>query len=376
MTRGDGASGPKGRGGRRDGSPKARTEAAERGARHIPVLLSEVVQSLAPKAGDLIIDGTFGAGGYSRAILDAAPCRVLAFDRDITAVRAAAGMCDEFQNRLRIINKPFSQLEAFARVEETPDGAPLIEGPFVDGVVLDIGVSSMQLDQAERGFSFQHDGPLDMRMSAAVDPLTGGPAETVASAADFLNHADEEDIANVIYTFGEEHKSRAIARAIVRARADAPLTRTGQLADVVLRVFHGRKVDGRHPATRTFQALRIYINDELGELARALVAAERVLKPGGRLVVVTFHSLEDRIVKKFFTTRSGKESKGSRHLPEVLIKSSAPSFQIVNSRPLTPSQGELDLNPRARSARLRSAVRTDAAPWSGDAADLDVPTPD
>jgi 16S rRNA (cytosine1402-N4)-methyltransferase len=344
--------------------------------RHIPVLLSEIVESLALQNNYLIIDGTFGAGGYSRAILDAANCRVLAFDRDITAVRAAAEICQHYPNRLTIINQPFSRMEEFARIEETPNGAPLIEDPFVDGVVLDIGVSSMQLDQAERGFSFQTDGPLDMRMSAAIDPLTGEATETGDSAADFINTADEETIANVIYTYGEERRSRAIARAIVKARTEKPFTRTLELADLVLRVFHGRKEDGRHPATRTFQALRIYINDELGELAKALAAAERILKPGGRLVIVTFHSLEDRIVKKFFSGRSGKESRGSRHLPEQSIKSQQPSFQIFNARPLTPSKGELDVNPRARSARLRCAIRTEAPAWPLDLQDLAVPLPD
>lgn len=346
-------------------------------APHIPVLLSEVVESLAPKTGNLIIDATFGAGGYSRAILEAADCRVLAFDRDVTAVRAAAAMSAEFANRLRVINRAFGDMEQIARIEETPHDAPLIEGPFVDGVVLDIGVSSMQLDQAERGFSFMHDGPLDMRMSATTDPLTGETADTGhgESAADFLNSADEEAIANVIFTYGEERKSRAIARAIVKARTEKPLTRTLELADLVLRVFHGRKVDGRHPATRTFQALRIYVNDELGELAAALSAAENILKPGGRLVVVTFHSLEDRIVKRFLSERSGKEQRGSRHMPEQSIKSLSPSFRIVNSRPLTPSKGELDLNPRARSARLRSSIRTDAASWPLNLETIEVPQP-
>jgi 16S rRNA (cytosine1402-N4)-methyltransferase len=190
------------------------------------------------------------------------------------------------------------------------------------------------------------------------------------TAADFLNTAEEEKIANVIYAFGEERRSRAIARAIVRRRTEAPFSRTSELAETVSRVFHGRKIDGRHPATRTFQALRIFINDELGELASALSAAERILKPGGRLVVVSFHSLEDRIVKKFIAERSGKMASRSRHLPPDSIKSAAPSFRIVNSRPLTPSKGELDVNPRARSARLRAAVRTEADPWPLDLATL------
>ena len=360
---------------RAGGTGAARRGTETPGARHLPVLLSEVIESLAPQSGELFIDGTFGAGGYTRAILETANCRVLAFDRDITAVRAATGLCSEFPNRLTVINKPFSRMEEFARIEETFNGTPLMAGPFVDGVVLDIGVSSMQLDQAERGFSFMNDGPLDMRMSAAVDPLDNSPVAAGESAADFVNTADEEAIASVIYTYGEEHKSRSIARAIVRARTSKPFTRTLELADAVGRVFHGRKIDGRHPATRTFQALRIYINDELGELAEALAAAERILKPGGRLAVVTFHSLEDRIVKRFFTARMGKESRGSRHMPEQSIKSQQPSFRIVNSRPLTPSKGELDLNPRARSARLRSGIRTDAPAWPLDLDDLEVPRP-
>jgi len=328
--------------------------------RHIPVLLREVVAHLAPQDGELIIDGTFGAGGYTRAILDQAPCRVIAFDRDDTAIAAAAAMCASYGPRLSLIHAPFSELEPLAR-----QVAGAADGAFADGVVLDIGVSSMQLDTAERGFSFMHDGPLDMRMSAEG-----------LCAADFINSADEEAIANVIYTLGEERRSRAIARAIVKARAETPFTRTRQLADVVGRVFHGRKVDGRHPATRTFQALRIYVNDELGELAKALAAAERVLKPGGRLVVVTFHSLEDRIVKRFLTARAGKEPSVSRHLPVQSLKFIQPSFRIVNSRPLTPSQGELDLNPRARSARLRAAVRTDGVAWPLDLDAIEVPQPE
>lgn len=325
---------------------------------HIPVLLSEVLESLQPQVGELIIDGTFGAGGYSRAILQAASCRVLAFDRDPRAHSAAQPMLAEFKDRLTLVQSPFSDMQQAAA---DVFGA----GRIVDGVVLDIGVSSMQLDEAVRGFSFMHDGPLDMRMSA--DGF---------SAADFLNTADEEAIANVIYTYGEEHKSRSIARAIVKARTETPFTRTRELADVVSRVFHGRKVDGRHPATRTFQALRIHVNDELGELARGLAAAETILKPGGRLTIVTFHSLEDRIVKRFFSIRSGKEAGTSRYLPQQSIKSAQPSFRIVNSRPLTPSKGELDLNPRSRSARLRSGIRTEAPAWPLDLEAIEVPLPE
>lgn len=335
-------------------------------ARHIPVLLSEVLESLAPKAGERYIDATFGAGGYSRAILEAANCSVLALDRDPRAIRDAAPLVAEFQGRLTLVEAPFSQMEDIAgdhlAAMETSRQRPAFAAP--DGIVLDIGVSSMQLDEAERGFSFQHDGPLDMRMSASG-----------ITAADFINTAEESEIADVIYTYGEEHKSRTIARAIVRARSERPFSRTRELADVVLKVFHGRKVDGRHPATRTFQALRIHVNDELGELAAALSAAERLLKPGGRLVVVTFHSLEDRIVKRFFALRAGKESGVSRHLPEKTVKSEASSFRILNSRPLTPSKGELDLNPRSRSARLRAAIRTDSLPWPPDKANIALPLP-
>jgi 16S rRNA (cytosine1402-N4)-methyltransferase len=345
-------------------------------ARHIPVLLSEVLESLAPRDGDFIIDGTFGAGGYSRAILESAACRVLAFDRDITAIRAGASIAEAFAGRLYLVNEPFSRMEDVARRDAAAIDVTEGGGAFVDAIVLDIGVSSMQLDAAERGFSFQSDGPLDMRMAAPDDSATSKTASESVSAADFLNAASEQAIANVIYTYGEERRSRAIARAIVKAREKMPLSRTGELAEIVARVFHGRKVDGRHPATRTFQALRIYVNDELGELAKALHAAERILKPGGRLVVVTFHSLEDRIVKKFFTMRSGRESKVSRHLPEQYIKFAAPSFRILNSRPLTPSKGECEVNPRARSARLRAGVRTEGPPQPLDFDELAVPQPD
>jgi 16S rRNA (cytosine1402-N4)-methyltransferase len=311
--------------------------------RHIPVLLSEVLTALRPQDGETYIDATFGAGGYTRAILEAADCRLVAFDRDPDAVAAGQSMVESFAPRLTLVHEPFGNLESAA-------AARGIVG--VDGIVFDLGVSSMQLDEAERGFSFQSDGPLDMRMSRA------GP-----SAADVVNTYADEDLANLIYELGDERRSRAIARAIVARRKVAPFTRTRELAELVSKVFHGRKDDGRHPATRTFQALRIHVNDELGELEHGLAAAERLLKPGGRLVVVTFHSLEDRIVKRFLQARSGKEAHGSRHLPQEIAPVLAPSFRIVNSRPLTPSKGEVDVNPRARSARLRSAERTEAPAW-------------
>jgi 16S rRNA (cytosine1402-N4)-methyltransferase len=323
-------------------------------ARHIPVLLSEVIASLRPVDGAIYIDGTFGAGGYTRAILEAADCSVLALDRDPRAILGAKALKDEFGDRLTLFESRFSELDLVAREQ---DVAP------VDGVVLDIGVSSMQLDEADRGFSFQSDGPLDMRMSSSGQ-----------SAADVVNETDEEDLARILYILGEERRSRAIARGIIKARAVAPITTTRALAELVSRAVGGRRGDDRHPATQTFQALRIYVNDELGELARGLAAAERCLKPGGRLVVVTFHSLEDRIVKRFFNERAGKEARGSRHLPEQSVKFEAPSFEIVNSRPLTPSKGELEVNPRARSARLRAALRTDAPSWPLDEDELGVPS--
>ena len=323
-------------------------------ARHIPVLLSEVIESLHPRDGEVFIDATFGAGGYTRALLKAADCRVIAIDRDPSAIAAAQALCAEFPGRLTISEAPFSELDAIAEEQGFPR---------VDGVVLDIGVSSMQLDEPQRGFSFQTDGPLDMRMSLK------GP-----TAADIVNETDEETLARILYLLGEERRSRAIARAIVKTRAEEPLHEARALADLVARVLGGRKEDGRHPATRTFQALRIYVNDELGELANGLSAAERCLKPGGRLVAVTFHSLEDRIVKRFLALRSGKEVRVSRYLPELSVKSRAASFRIVNPRPLTPSKGELEVNPRARSARARAAVRTDAPPWPLDEAELGLPS--
>ncbi len=298
-------------------------------AAHVPVLLDEVIAALAPLAGEVHVDGTYGAGGYSRALL-AAGARVIAFDRDPDAVSAA-----EPEAQLTLIEDCFS---AMASHIDTP----------VSGVTLDIGVSSMQLDQAARGFSFQTDGPLDMRM-----------AQEGMTAADFLNTADEEDIANIIYRYGDEPKSRRVARAIVAAR---PITRTSELAHIVRRACGYKPHDKKDPATRTFQALRIHINRELEELEDGLAAAEQVLKPGGRLAVVTFHSLEDRIVKTFLRDRSGGAPSGSRHLPQTADES-RPTFARL-SKPIRPSEAELARNPRARSATLRAATRTECPPAS------------
>ena len=321
--------------------------------RHIPVLLAEVLENLTPEAGGIFVDGTFGAGGYTRAILQAADCKVIALDRDPTAIEEGAGLADQFAARLRLIQARFGDLGRLG-LDRFDPGA---DSAGVDGVVLDIGVSSMQLDSPERGFSFQADGPLDMRMSANADARP--------SAADLLRDLSEARLADVIYRYGEERRSRAIASAIVRARANRPLTRTLQLAELCVRVYGRRPKDGLHPATRTFQALRIAVNDELGELARGLSAAEHILKPGGRLVVVTFHSLEDRIVKRFFSARSGRSRGGSRHLPE-LMQFEPPSFRNVNHRPLTPGNHEIAANPRARSAKLRAGIRTEAQAWQQD----------
>ena len=313
-----------------------------RGAdRHVPVLLSEVLEGLAVSTDGRYIDATFGAGGYSRAIL-AAGGRVLALDRDPTAIEAGRDLEREAEGRLVLVEARFSELDRIAG-----------EKGFVpaDGVVLDIGVSSMQLDTPGRGFSFQRDGPLDMRMSAT------GPA-----AADVVNGAGEAELADILFELGEERRSRAIARAIVKARGEAPITTTLQLAEIVTRVLGPPRKDAVHPATRTFQALRIHVNDELGELSRALAAAERVLKPCGRLVVVSFHSLEDRIVKQFLVRRSGRAPAASRHLPRQAAAEAAPSFRLLNHRPIASSDDEIAANPRARSARLRAAERTEAPP--------------
>jgi 16S rRNA (cytosine1402-N4)-methyltransferase len=313
--------------------------------RHVPVLLSQMLLALAPEDGRCYIDGTFGAGGYSQAILSAAPgARVLAIDRDPRALAAGRGLADRHLGRLQLIEGRFGDLEQLARAAGF---AP------ADGVVLDIGVSSMQIDDPQRGFSFQGDGPLDMRMSAS------GP-----TAADVLNTAEEAHLADILFHLGEERSARGIARAIVARRQQQPFARTSELAQLAARVLGREKIAGRHAATRTFQALRIYVNDELYELARALSAAERVLAPGGRLVVVTFHSLEDRLVKHFLKERASPEEQVSRHLPAPDSTRPAPSFRFVNHRPVSPTDTEVAANPRARSAKLRAAVRTDAAAWS------------
>jgi 16S rRNA (cytosine1402-N4)-methyltransferase len=312
-------------------------------APHIPVLGRPALDFLDVKDGGVYIDATFGAGGYSRAILAAANCKVIAIDRDQSAIAIGRALANE---RLTLVEDRFSNLEQVAR------GAG-VDG--VDGVVLDVGVSSMQLDTAARGFSFRLDGPLDMRMGAS------GP-----SAADIVAAAGERDLANIIFLLGEERHSRGIARAIVKARCSAPITTTAALVDIVGSVVRSHRGD-IHPATRTFQALRIFVNDELGELVEALAASERVLKPGGRLVVVSFHSLEDRIVKSILAARA-KTSAGSRHAPEV--KYAAPSFRILTKRPVVADDAEVAHNPRARSAKLRAAERTDAPAQSGELSDL------
>ncbi|OQW72577.1 MAG: 16S rRNA (cytosine(1402)-N(4))-methyltransferase [Proteobacteria bacterium ST_bin14] len=306
-------------------------------APHVPVLLHEVIDALAIAPGEVHVDATFGAGGYTRAML-AGGAQVIAFDRDPDAIAGGAPLVDQSTGALRLIHAVFSAIEAEL---EQREAVP------VDGVVMDIGVSSMQLDQPARGFSFQSEGPLDMRMS-----------QSGTSAAEFLNEADEAEIADVLHEFGEEPRARRVARAIVAAR---PLTTTLELATVVRRALGYRPHDKKDPSTRTFQAIRIHLNRELDELADGLAAAERVLKPGGRLAVVTFHSLEDRLVKRFFRERSGGLPGGSRHLPQVAAKA-APSFETIG-RAVRAGDDEIARNPRARSATLRVAQRTSAAPW-------------
>ncbi len=307
-------------------------------APHVPVLVDAVIAALAIQSGETLVDGTFGAGGYTRAMLGVGAGRVIAFDRDPDAIEQGRSLVPD--PRLTLVNERFSQMDRV--LAERGIG-------HVDAIALDIGVSSMQLDRADRGFSFQADGPLDMRMS-----------KSGLTAAEFLNSADEAEIARVLRDFGEEPRARAIARAIVAAR---PVERTAELAAIVRRAAGFRPGQKSDPATRTFQAIRIHLNAELDELEQGLEAAERALKPGGRLAVVTFHSLEDRIVKRFFRERSGGTPAGSRHRPELSDKRE-PTFERI-AKPVSPTERELAANPRARSARLRSAVRTSAKPWKG-----------
>ncbi|HEX8241152.1 MAG TPA: 16S rRNA (cytosine(1402)-N(4))-methyltransferase RsmH [Allosphingosinicella sp.] len=309
-------------------------------APHVPVLLDEVIAALAVAPGETHVDGTFGAGGYTRAILEKGAARVYAFDRDPDAIQEGEALAASSGGRLTLVPERFSRMRQALAARNVA---------CVDGVTLDIGVSSMQLDRAERGFSFQSDGPLDMRMG-----------RDGTSAADFLNHAAEEEIADVIYRYGEEPRSRRIARAIVAAR---PIQRTGQLAEIVRKALGWHNGMKKDPATRTFQAIRIHLNEELQELEGGLEAAEQVLAPGGRLAVVTFHSLEDRMVKRFLKERSGDIPSGSRHLPVPSANRPDSTFEAV-ARPVKARESEIKANPRARSATLRVARRTSASAWT------------
>lgn len=318
-------------------------------APHVPVLLAEVLDGLKPRDGAVYVDGTFGAGGYTRAILKAADCTVIGIDRDPEAQARAEALKQDFPGRFTLIQGRFGDMADLLPANGFPDP--------VDGVALDIGVSSMQIDEAERGFSFAKDGPLDMRMEKAG-----------RSAADIVNEADEAELADIIHFYGEERYARRVARAIVEARTEKPFERTLELAEVVRRVVRKGK-DQIDPATRTFQGLRIAVNDELGELERGLAGAERILAPGGRLAVVTFHSLEDRVVKRFIRERSGRTGGVSRHAPmDIGATGPAPTFLDVSRKAVGPSEAESRANPRARSAKLRVAERTDAPARTGDEA--------
>ncbi len=319
------------------------TDPAASAPAHIPVLLAEVVAALTPGPGQTMLDATFGAGGYSRALLDAG-ARVIALDRDPSAARFAAPLIET--GRFELVEARFSQLASV-----------LAERALVpcDGIVFDIGVSSMQLDEADRGFSFMRDGPLDMRM--------GGDGPT---AADIVNFTEASALSRMFWVYGEERAARRITAFLVRRRAETPFTTTLDLAETVERAVGGRKGAPTHPATKVFQALRIVVNEELAELEAGLEAAEAVLRPGGRLAVVTFHSLEDRIVKAFFTERAGRLPGGSRHLPPVQ-QAKAPTFELVFNGARTPSDAELSVNPRSRSAKLRAGIRTAAPAWGAAA---------
>ncbi|HEX9462089.1 MAG TPA: 16S rRNA (cytosine(1402)-N(4))-methyltransferase RsmH [Alphaproteobacteria bacterium] len=314
-------------------------------APHVPVLLDDVLRVLQPRTGALYVDGTFGAGGYSKAILAAADCRVYAVDRDPAAIARGRDLAQRYPGRLELLEGRFGDLARLL----TARGVAVVHG-----IVFDLGTSSPQLDEPARGFSFRADGPLDMRMSAAG-----------ASAADLVNSLPEAELADIIWRYGEERQARRIARAIARAREAAPIARTLQLAAIVRQVVR-RSPDGIDPATRTFQALRIQVNDEIEEIRRGLAAAERLLAPGGWLAVVSFHSLEDREAKTFLRARSGASDRGSRHRPDK-AGGRAPTFRLASRRAIRPGEAELRANPRARSARLRAAQRTEAPAWPLDA---------
>lgn len=303
---------------------------------HIPVLLNEVVESIAPKDGGVYVDGTFGAGGYTRAVLDAADCTVYAIDRDPDAIREGQKLVDAYKGRLHLLHGTFGEMAELVRGEGVD---------FVDGVMLDIGVSSMQIDRAERGFSFQKDGALDMRMS-----------QNGLSAADVLNTFGEREIADIIYKYGEERFSRRIAAAVVEQRKTAPFKTTLEFADLIRRIVPHKRED-IDPATRSFQALRIYVNDELGQLESGLSAAHDLLKAGGRMAVVSFHSLEDRIVKTFMQEKSGKTANPSRYMP--VVEKQAATLKTITKKPILPTESETKFNPRARSARLRVAEKAE-----------------
>ena len=314
--------------------------------RHIPVMLAEVLAHLEPAQHRIILDGTFGAGGYTGAILEKG-ANVIALDRDPSAIAAGKAMVDRFDGKLVLHHSNFGLLDRFAPEEG------------LDGVVLDIGVSSMQIDEAERGFSFQKNGPLDMRMASAG-----------VSAADVVNRAKVNDLIRIFSLLGEERQAPRIAHAIDKRRLEKPFETTRDLAGMIEIVTPRKMADKIHPATRVFQALRVFVNNELGELVSALFAAERALKPGGRLVVVTFHSLEDRIVKRFFSDRTGKAT-GSRHLPEVA--QTPEIFKLIGKQPVLASDAEADINPRARSAKLRAGIRTTAKAGKPDGSIFDLP---
>jgi 16S rRNA (cytosine1402-N4)-methyltransferase len=323
-------------------------------------MLQEVLAALAPRDGAIYLDGTFGAGGYSQALLEAADCIVWAIDRDPAAVARGRELAKHYDGRITVVEGRFGDMEGLLdREQATP----------LDGIALDLGVSSIQLGDADRGFSFQVDGPLDMRMDGGDPDQEAGEQ---GSAADVVMSRSEEELADIIFHYGEERRARQVARAIVRARRERPIERTLQLAEIVRSVVKRSGERGIDPATRTFQGLRIYVNDELGELERGLEAAERLLAPGGRLAVVSFHSLEDRITKNFLRQRCGALPKGSRHLPSVVPpcapggEGRAATFTTLFKGAQRPSEHECRENPRARSARLRAAERTAAPTWPGD----------